>query len=200
MSEANFRAGLRSAIRALWSSTFSLSQFEDAISSVIRRNLTVAWSEGARECGILEDELSEEELKARDAFIENQLEFVGAFGEAIREGDKISGEKLTPLYVRAELWVNRYGEARNQAKVMACGDQKLVWRINSHCKEHCRSCVSLNGKVKRASYWARTIQPRSIDLDCGGWRCCCELFPTNEPISRGTLPGFRTKELNVRLA
>lgn len=184
MSEANFRRGLRSAVRGLWSKAISESQFIDAMQSAIQRNLTVAWQEGATECGIGADELSEAEIEARDAFIDNQYSFIGGFGEAIGEdGDN----RLGDLYSRIELWVNRYGEIRDRAKAMACADQKLEWRINVRCKEHCSSCTRLNGKVKRGSYWNKTILPRSRDLECGGWRCCCSLMVTDKPISKGRL-------------
>jgi len=184
MSEANFRRGLRSAVRGLWSKAISESQFVDAMQSAIQRNLTVAWQEGATECGIGADELSEAEIEARDAFIDNQFTYLSGFGDAIAEnGDN----RLRDLYSRIELWVNRYGEIRDKAKAMACADQKLEWRINVRCKEHCSSCTQLNGKVKRGSYWNKTILPRSRDLECGGWRCCCELVVTDKPLSRGVV-------------
>jgi len=58
MSEANFRRGLRSAVRGLWSKAISESQFIDAMQSAISRNLQKAWIEGSTECGIGADELS----------------------------------------------------------------------------------------------------------------------------------------------
>jgi len=184
MSEANFRRGLRSAVRGLWSKVINESQFIDAMQSAIQRNLTVAWQEGATECGISADELSEAEIEARDAFIDDQFTYLSGFGDAIVEnGDN----RLKDLYSRIELWVNRYGEIRDKAKAMACADQKLEWRINVRCKEHCSSCTRLNGKVKRGSYWNKTILPRSRDLECGGWRCCCSLMVTDKPVSKGKL-------------
>lgn len=187
MTETTFRNGIRSSVRGLWNGSLSRGQFVDALKSTIQRNLTNAWNEGALECGIAADELSDEEVEARDAFIEGQYEYIGGYADAIRENDKISGEKLQPLFDRADLWINRYGEIRDKAKAMACADEKLEWRINARCKEHCSSCVRLNGKVKRGSYWTKTILPRSRDLECGGFRCCCSLVRTDKPLSKGRL-------------
>lgn len=187
MSEQTFRRSIRAAVRGLWNGSLSIAQFGEAMQSAIKRNLTNAWTEGAAECDIAGDELSDEEIKARDEFIEGQYGYIGGFAGAIREGDKISGEKLQPLFLRAEMWINRYGEVRNQAKAMACADGKLEWRTNVRCREHCSSCSRLSGKVKRGSYWNKTILPRSRDLECGGFRCCCELVPTDKPLSKGRL-------------
>jgi hypothetical protein len=187
MSEITFRKNLRSVVRALWSNLYSISEFEKGMERVIRVELNRAWAEGAADCGIGVDELSEEEIKVRDEFIDNQFSYIRGYAEAIRENDKISKGRLTDLFTRAELWVNRYGEIKNQAKSMACSDKKLEWRINIHCKEHCSSCRRLNGKVKRGSYWTKTIMPRSRDLECGGFRCCCDLVQSDKPLSKGRL-------------
>mgnify|MGYP001567339131 CR=1 FL=1 len=188
MSESAFRASVRSSVRGLWSGTLSRSQFNSALSSAIKRHLQVAWLEGAKDCGIAADELSEDETSALAEFIAEQIGYISGFAGAIREGDKVSKGKLQPLFGRAEMWINRYGEAKSKAKVLACGDKKLQWKINVNCSEHCSSCVGLNGKVKRASYWNKTgIAPRSKVLKCGGWRCCCEFSVTDKPVSRGSV-------------
>ena len=187
MSESNFRSGIRSAVRGLWSGALTPGQFSDALEAVIQRNLTNAWTEGAADCGISADELTDQETTALAAFIDNQFGFIDGYGEAIEAESKAEGGKLTPLFARAEMWVTRYGEARNKAKALACADSKLEWRIDVHCKEHCFSCTRLNGKVKRGSYWDKTILPRSRDLECGGWRCCCNLMATDKSVSKGRL-------------
>ncbi len=89
---------------------------------------------------------------------------------------------------RLPMWINRYRDVVNTAKLMAGEDVKLVWRIGP-TKEHCRSCSRLNGKVKRKSQWiASGIRPQSPQLECHGFNCLCTLNPTSEPASRGPLP------------
>ena len=78
-------------------------------------------------------------------------------------------------------------EVVNLARTMADANQKLVWGLGP--TEHCRTCLKLDGKVKRAEVWAAAnIRPQSPDLACGGWRCQCTLEPTDAPASPGPLP------------
>lgn len=192
MSESAFRSGVRSAVRGLWSGALSRSQFNSALSSAISRHLQTAWTEGAAECSVKADELTEEETKALAEFIAGQIDFISGFADAIREHDKTSKGKLQPLFDRADMWVNRYSQARQQASSMACGNLKKVWTLGA--TEHCPSCVRLNGKVKRNSYWQQKgILPRVAGasyLKCGGYRCKCSLETTDRPISKGNLPSL----------
>lgn len=191
MSEDTFRKGLRAAVRGLFEGVLDVGDFDNAMERTINRNIRQAWAEGAAECGISKDEYSEEEKRAIDAFLVEQYKHIPDFTVAIIDNKKSEEPDLEKLFRRTDLWVNRYLEVQNQAKVMACQDQKLVWRINAKgkgCKEHCSSCMRLNGKVKRASYWNRIgIRPQSNSLECGGWRCCCALEVTSEPLSKGRL-------------
>ena len=187
MSEAALRSGVRSAVRGLWSGVLSKGDFTSAMKSVLGRQLMLAWIEGAAECGTKADELSEEESKARDIFIKEQDGFISEFGDAIRERDKISGGKLQPLFGRAEMWINRYADARNQAKILACGDSKLLWTVGP--TEHCRDCLNYNGRVHKASVWAKyEIRPQSPRLACHGFRCQCQLSKTDKRLTKGVPP------------
>lgn len=188
MSEKTFRSSIRQAVRGLWNGALSQKQFEDALASAIKRNLTNAWNEGALECGISAEELTEDERRARDAFLEEQAGYAANFGEAIRTNDKIAGGKLDPLYVRAEMWVNRYKDARNRAKVMACADEKLEWVLGP-TEEHCSDCSRYDGKVYRASTWAKyDIRPQSPRLACHGFRCQCRLDKSDKKLTKGKPP------------
>lgn len=187
MGEQTFRTDLRYIVRGLWQSVISQDQFESQMSKIIEDEISKAWAEGASECGIAPDEYEESEQLLLKAFIVEQQSYIQGFADAISENNKKKDGDIFPLFERAKLWLNRYGEARNQSKALACADTKYEWRINAHCKEHCSSCTRLNGKVKRGSYWAKTIMPRSRDLECGGFRCCCDLVPTDKPISKGRL-------------
>ena len=182
MTEQAFKAAVRSAVRGLWSGTLSRSQFNSAMQSTLSRNLTTAWIEGATECGITVEELTEDELKARDAFIKEQQSFVSNFGSDIREVDKLSKGKLTPLFERAEMWINRWNDAKERAKSLACGNQKMEWEVGP--TEHCKDCAGYNGKVYRASVWGE-IRPQSSCLACGGFRCQCRRRVTTRRASKG---------------
>ena len=185
MSEAGFRRGLRSAVRGLYSKAISEAQFIDAMQSTIARNLTVAWNEGAKDCGIAPDELSEAEIAARDEFIERQYSFISGFGDAIAEDGE---NRLRDLYNRVEYWIERYPEMRANGHAMACADEKAEFELG-RTKEHCRTCIGLNGRVYRNSVWVanNAVPPHNWNFECRGG-CQCRLKSTNKPVTRGRFP------------
>lgn len=191
MSLETYRRNLRSPIRGLWSGVIDSNQFFDAMETAIRRGLTEAWQAGAGECGIGPDELTPEELNELNAAIFSELNHIDGLATAISENGKDSGGNLAPFLSRTELWVNRYRDLQNRARVLACEDQKLEWVIGQ-TEEHCTTCPRLNGQVRRASYWLDVgivpQNPPNPDLECGGWKCLCEQKPTKKPVSRGRLP------------
>ncbi len=184
-----YRKGLRSAVRGLWSGTLTIGQAENAFEAAIGRRITQAWNEGAAECDIKPDELSEAEILARDEFIENQIEFAPSFLEDVAANSKANKGKLKPLLTRTELWVNQYSSAKQRSEAMACGDEKRIWVLGR--TEHCRSCLALNGQVRRLSFWESHVLPRNAPndrLECKGFNCQCTLKSTKKPISKGRLP------------
>jgi hypothetical protein len=149
----------------------------------------MAWTEGAAECGIQPDELTVEELTARDEFIFEQNDFATGFIDTIAAQSKANGGSLTPLLQRAEMWVNQYESAKQQSEALACADEKREWRVGR--TEHCPTCLTLNGQVRRLSFWQNNVMPRNAPnpkLICGGWNCQCTLEKTDKPLSRGRIP------------
>jgi hypothetical protein len=185
----SFRRNLRSAIRGLWSGAITKRQALSTFRSAIERAIDQAWLEGAAECGIQEDDLTTEELTKRDEFIFEQGDFAEGFIDVIADNSKANGGQLTPLLQRGEMWVNQYSSASQQSEALACANEKREWVIGR--TEHCRTCLALNGQVRRMSTWANTVLPRNAPnekLECGGYRCQCILRKTNKPITRGRLP------------
>lgn len=188
MSISRYRSAIRSAIRGLWTGVFDQSQFDADMRIVIRQNLTLAWHAGARECGIAPDDMSPDEKLKLAEYIFVQYSFIGGVGDFIERNSKKNKGKLGTVFKRGELWINRYNEVKNAAKTMACADEKLIWQYG-RTKDHCSTCASMVGKVKRASQWlAHGILPQSGRLACGGWRCKCGLYKTDLPLSKGRLP------------
>jgi hypothetical protein len=70
---------------------------------------------------------------------------------------------------------------------MACGDGKFKWVLGP--TEHCTTCAKLEGLVKRGSWWRDNVLPQNPPnekLECGGWRCQCNLEATDQRVSRRT--------------
>jgi len=188
---AGYRMAIRSPVRGLWTGHLDYDQFFDAMMAAIRRGFTQAWYQGARECGIAPNELKPDERLALEAAINNEFQFIDGLGSYVEANSKANKGKLGRSFARTKSWINRYNSLRNQAKLSACGDKKLTWRLGK-TEEHCRSCLALSGKTKRASQWkAAGIQPQNAPnekLVCGGFLCDCTLEPSDEPMSKGPFP------------
>lgn len=183
MSEATFRTGLRQAVRGLWSGVLTERQFNQAMVATLRLELGRAWVEGAAECGISIGELTDEEEKAKAAFIKEQESFIGGFGEAIQRQDSIF-----PLFERVKLWLDRYPEAKANGHAMACADEKSEF-VYGDTIHHCTTCSGLRGRVYRNSVWVKNnaVPPHNWNFACRGG-CRCRLRSTDKPITKGKFP------------
>lgn len=190
MSEQAFKAAIIANFRGLWSGSLDNLSFADAMFASIGRGFEQAWQEGAKECGVLPDERTEEEQAKLNLMIGDNFQYVGALADWLFQHSKANGVKFAGVQYRADLWVNRYQEVRAAAQTMACGDRKYQWAIDGG--EHCRSCLKLNGRVARASVWASRVTPRTLDgkLACGGYNCKCSLIETDAPATRGRWPNL----------
>ncbi len=189
LSLASYQGSIRSAVRGLWSGALSEGEFHNSMTIATERGLEQAWVEGAKDCGVGPDERSDAEIDALQELQNRNFGSITPFGISISAKSKAEGGKLGPHMSRAGMWTNRYNEARNQAKSMACADQKYAWRLGD--TDHCNTCLKLAGKVKRASAWDKfDIRPQSQRLECKGYKCQCSFEQTDEPISKGRMPGI----------
>ncbi|KKN73388.1 hypothetical protein LCGC14_0400910 [marine sediment metagenome] len=186
---ASYQGSIRAAVRGLWNGSLTEGGFVDTMTSATERGLEQAWREGAAECGIGPEDRSKEEKDALRSLQNRNLGSIRSFGTAISARGKAEGEKLGPHLTRASMWVNRYNEAKNQARAMACADQKYAWRLGN--TDHCSTCLKMADKVKRASQWAKAdVRPQHSSLECKGYRCQCEFEQTETPLSRGRIPSM----------
>lgn len=147
-----------------------------------------AWVEGERAVGILPEERTIEEIFKLQSLISGDIGRIGALGDWIVEHDKANGGPFADVLSRVELWTNRYNSVKHIAQVTAGGDRKFRWRIG-HTHEHCDDCAGYDGRVYRASIWAKyQALPQSRSLECGGWRCQCRFEETSAPVNSGHPP------------
>lgn len=172
MSQSAYNRGLRAGVNALWSGVWDFNQFFDHLQTLIRRELTLAWAAGAAEMGIFPDELTPDELIARQSAITRETTFITGLGLFVEENSKARGVKRSVSYARLRTWYPRWLDVKNQARLMVQGDPKLKWILGVR-KKHCRSCTKLASKVKRQSTWnavgVRPQNPPNPLLDCGGY-------------------------------
>jgi hypothetical protein len=191
----DFARTMRANIRAFWSGEWDYYQFLEAMVSAIRYGYTRAWKEGAAQCGIGMDDLTVQEMSILQSRIVSDQAYAEHLADDIAAGSKANGGLLRAFAWRTELWVNNYNEMRNTAQLMACSDQKLRWVKTA--RESCTSCVRLNGKVKRASYWREhDVYPQhhsklACMISSGGVPVCrCHFEQTDDPITPGPLPNL----------
>ncbi len=185
-----YRKGIRANVYALWRGAINNGQFKNNMSVHIGRLLPEAFNEGALRCGITFDEYTLNERLELDSIIQNERQYIPGFAEAIYNGRRGIG-LLRDMFDRAELWNSRYADVVGRATVMVCKNKKGEW-VYDPAKENCPSCERLNGKVKRMSYWReKGVEPKkppNEKLECGGWKCGCEIRITTKPMSKGPLP------------
>jgi len=191
MTIEDYRDEIRTAAYGFWNGTFDYVDFIEQMKIAIRRQIPLAYYEGAAECGIARDEITfEEKMLIQSAVLEQDM-FIGGFADYIFDHTKALGGKRDPIYNRVEVWVARYNEVRERAKSKACADQKAIW-VYGDTVDHCRDCSNVVGRVYRISIWDKYGWiPGSKDLACGGWRCDCRREPTDAPANKGRPPSIK---------
>lgn len=156
---------------------------------IINQGIRAAWRNGLEKAGILENEMTADEIAARNDFIHNQYVYLDGLADAIAAGKRGQG-KLGNFLARSDLWINAFNAAVNQAFVAAAGNKKLEWVYGD--TEHCEDCLKYNGRVYRASTWDKyDIRPQSHSLACRGFRCHCAFVETDSPVTKGRPPGMK---------
>lgn len=159
----NYRSGIRGTVRGLWNATFSWEQSWEILDLVIRSNWQRAFNDGARSVGVQPAEQTpEERLKLRQD-IARETSYIAGLLDAVEQGSKANGGKLTPLYNRVELWVQRYQQVYTDGQMTAREDPKFKWIRTA--QEGCIDCLNVENKVKRKSQWERAgWQPQAHSL------------------------------------
>jgi len=184
-SSDDYGRRVRGLAHGLWSGDIEPFSFVDGMVDLLFRNYEIAWQEGARQCGILPADRSLEEAdRLRREVLADQGRIMG-YTDWIVVHSKALGFPYSTIVSRAEIWANRYNSIVTLAQVTACADKKMVWYYGM-TEQHCNDCGSYEGKVYRASVWAKWgAIPRSHALECGGWLCDCRLSLTDAPVTPG---------------
>lgn len=183
-----YRSAIRAAVRAFWNGTWSWFDFSEEMFRAIRTGFTQAWMEGMSAAGITAEEMTDEERIRLEQEINRESRYVTGFADAIEKGSKANGGPLSALFRRVDLWAAGYDRIRSLAMTFAGNDPKYEW-VMGPTKEHCDSCLKLNGRVYRASRWkAADLQPRSYKLSCHGFKCLCEFVATTKRCTPGPMP------------
>jgi len=187
--QSSYVAGLRAAVRALWSGVMTSEQATDAFQSAVSRGVTSAWYAGLKELGITPAEMSEEE---RAALLDEKIAQLTYAANAIAEMAQAveDGVKLSTLMNRVSYWERAYGHIREKAVSLAETNPKMRWEYGDTI-DHCLDCSRVAGRVYRKKTWDKYgWVPGSRELNCGGWQCDCRRVVTKDPVTPGRPPNM----------
>lgn len=186
----DYKRSLRGHVRRYWSGAIDKKSFRFAVFEAVDRAFNRAFNAGIANCGKKRSDLSADDLDQLQKRINDQFPFTASLADSIET--QSDGGKLNDQFAKLNGWFSRYGEIVELGKVIACGDENLVWVLG--VAEHCSSCKKLSGIVKPASFWNESgILPRVAGasyLECSGYNCQCSLQRTNKPITSGKLPSL----------
>lgn len=128
-------------------------------------------------------DLDEDGRKVLSIWRAEQSPYLGKFVTELTQ----STLTLSDIQRRADAWINKsINTLYFQGLELANRNKRFRWIVNP-IKEHCRTCLKLNGQIHRMKDFIRTgLLPQSSKLICGGYQCGCSLQSTNQP-ARGRL-------------
>ena len=150
------------------------------MASQIRR----AYIEGLREAGFDPRHMTGAMFAEIDEAINSEANFIFGYVADLKEA-KENGAPIEFISNRVDLWKARFADMINRAIVTAAIvlNVHLVWEVGP--TEHCSTCLALDQTVATATQWAisgyKPQRPPNALLECGGWRCQCNLRVTTAP-------------------
>ena len=154
-----------------------------SLRAALARQGEQAYVDGLREGGV-EDSLDDYDRLAIMVWLNDQNEFVSRFAREVANA-QFSDEQIA---TRATMWANKSLDAIYQRALAIADTNGLYEWMLGKTEQHCKTCLALNGQRHRLKdYVNRGLMPRSSALDCGGWRCDCQLKRVKGS-PRGRLP------------
>jgi hypothetical protein len=198
-TERAYRAGLLNNLLDAFGGKVDRQRFGISGRDEISQAFLNAYINGLAEGGVnLSDpsEIDEDERKDLDLEIKAERSFYTALANEVYK--EVLPLKGTPEFVakrdavlsRIDVWVQKgLNRIRNSGVLAAQGNQMLEWRLGK-TEQHCNTCKTASGQIHRARTWKKAmLLPGQSNLECGGWRCDCELIPTSAK-STGSLIGI----------
>lgn len=147
-------------------------------------------ADGGANVGSVEALEPNERIILRDLLL-RQTAYVQKYANALYSS--VAPPTLDAMLSRAQLWGSKGLDGiYNVGLTLGRGNKMMEFVLGP--TEHCESCLALAGQVHRALTFLKAgLAPRSDRLNCGGFRCQCELVETTKKAS-GDLSSVPTKE------
>jgi len=193
-SISTYRSSLRASAVAYLEDTVSQVGFVALMDSTVRLHVREAWIGGAAEGGLRQGDFTEEEIMSLETLVRSQQSYVMGVADFIATEKRKEKPDFVAIFERLNLWVNQYAYFYNLGLMASKTNQKLQW-LRGKTKAGCLTCTTYDMKIYRASVWKKYAPlPRSRELECKGYQCQCDLYPTDEPATRGTPARMKTHE------
>lgn len=157
----------------------SRERFQGALEQIVTSILLTLFARGAR---VSFPELTEAMRAEINILVQDHLRSLDDFADGIYGGlyaeDRLG---LDGALLRVGMWVTIASGIYFLGETHRPDDPYLAWRMNP-LKDHCNSCVHLDGQIHTASEWrASGYYPRSFSLDCRGVHCGCSFIQVEGP-------------------
>ena len=193
-SYAYYRKTIMSAVRTFYADQITGKDFLDIMSGLINGQMMRAWGDGMKDNGLLPSDMTDTWQRIVDGIAESETSHLQEYANDVLDA-RLDGASIDPLLLRAEMWADRYNDVRNRArletapKVGPDGKPTMFeWKYNP-LKEHCPTCKALDGLIASVDEWRQSQYHPYADWDgnlpnkmlgCNGWRCGCNLMPTDK--------------------
>jgi len=187
ITASNFKRAFADVIQFIKSGAFSPAMASITLLEQLKRDGEAAYLDGLKRAGIKKPELGESGQTALSQWLSKQQPLVRSFVMDVGSG-KYTDKELSNKGLQ---WSN--GSLSDMLyKGMVDAAPRKLWRwVINPLKEHCVTCLRLNGQVHTMKAYAdRGLLPNSVRLVCHGDFCGCKLVPDDGP-ARGRLASVR---------
>lgn len=181
--EARYRQEIIDAAKQYWKDGAG-GAFAIRMRATVKFGLKDAFEIGAKSVGVEANEIPQDALDERDNIISQEQSHIAGLldylSSVARSKVKPAPSFLDTVMPRLEMWVKRFSDVQDRARMFLGKKTRLVWKLGA-TEQHCETCGGLSGIVAWAQEWEQSgLRPKSPDLACHGYNCDCSLTPTTK--------------------
>jgi len=184
-TKGDFKQAFMQIVEAIQDGTIPATSAEMALRGQLQQAGERVWLDGLTDGGVAAPEIDNDATRAISAWRAQQNGFIQSFVA------KLLDKNTTPTQAaaKADMWVNKSLNNLYHAALGAADNAQLWMWVVDPIKEHCKTCLRMNGQVHRMKEYLKTgVVPQSSALECGGYQCGCKLVKATGAQARGKIP------------